>query len=99
MLQDNNTYLTELEVGDKVVEQYQYNPNLRYVSTVTAIDEKFITVKRSDNTTVRYFTKSGSIAYPYGELQDFFLMQYVDLGAPTPMNPGPVSSDAEDLLS
>lgn len=97
-VKDNNTYLTELKVGDKVVEKYIYNYDLRYVSEVKAIDNNFITVSRNGKL-IKYYTRSGKIAYPYNTvIPDYELVPYYDASAPTPFKPGEVSSDAESLI-
>ena len=93
----DNTYLTDLSVNDKVIEHHKSGINR--VSTVYAIDDNFITVLRSDGTTVRYGTSNGMIVYPYGTtVPNFYLMQYIPASDPTPFNPGAVSADAESLI-
>lgn len=96
----DNTYLTDLKVGDKVVEHSKIT-GLRYVSEVTSISNGIIVVARGGNKQDlhSYGVNSGMIQYPYGtNIPDFYLLKYISPSAPTPFNPGPVSSDAESLI-
>lgn len=94
----NNTYLTDLKVGDKVIEHHKTS-GLRYVSTVQAIDNDKITVKRADGKVFYYGTASAMIIYPYGtQIPNFYLTQYKYPTDGTPFNPGKVAGDAESLI-
>lgn len=94
----NNTYLTDLKVGDKVVEHHKVS-TLRYVSKVESISNDTIVVRRPNNVLVNYDRISGRIRVPYGTvIPNFYLVQYVAPSAPTPMNPGAVSDSAENVF-
>lgn len=94
----DNTFLTDLKVGDKVIEQHK--SGLRYISEVVSIDNEKIVVKRNTNgKRYEYWTDSGSVVYPYGKkIVDLYLVQYDFPTDGTPYAPGPVASNAESLL-
>ena len=95
----DNTYLTDLKVGDKVIEKHK-STGLQYISTVKSIDnEKIVVTRDTDKKDYSYGTSSAMIMYPYGtKVADFYLLQYQYTTEGTPFNPGPVASDAEALI-
>lgn len=93
----NNTFLTDLRPGDKVVE---YNRNgYEFVSTVKSINNTRIVVTRPDGSgDYEYYTKSGRPGPYEAMVGGWFLLQYINPDSGTPFDPGPVAANAESLL-
>lgn len=93
----NGTFLTDLKVGDKVIEFNRLGN--RFVSTVKSINNTKIVVTRPDNSgDYTYCTRSGRPRPYIAMTTGWFLQQYIDPAIGTIEDPGPIPDNAESLI-
>lgn len=93
---NNNIWLTDLSVGDEVIEQFYGSSLASYISTITSIDNQFIVTSRGN----KYDTSSGRIVYPInsGRICNAFLLQKDYPTEGTPFHPSDIPDNAQVLI-